>query len=589
LDWTSGDVIHSLSQLKHVGPSSNSWTMENHMLSLYGSSLVQSDSVSSSNSCKVLDGGDNIFNVYSSMYPACSDTPVAFSKLSMILDKRTYNVDYHSTFCQICLDISEALINQICSDISEAFSNNSLRIIELLANLCSQLLSAIKLSMNICSRHLSLKLLISQLTYCNYFYSTQLTSYRWMSLFHVASMYMNQTDVCQNIAIRAARNCMLKHDYINILCNRKLKPSHHNSLIFLMQAYPGHYIIMCWFSYAIYHIMLYMRLLLFTIVKNLETEVDDIPVAANPMLIGGGRKSHITYGMLRPYILLNSPDANIEDSIRYHFVSHIPHQNAIDAASQNSELLVCRMPLESIIEHLTIHQTKSVAKIHGAFVAYKALQPSIIKTLAGHLCSKHCYDNVFVFKPALDNSIGTWKDGINRARHRKNKNKSYSCTRGQSPFKEMKALQNKKYYRNNKRCKKTHKFPPSPPTDKLLHKIITGFCNDTHPSQFEEVGCAVCGQLTLKNNILPLKDVECSLEPLKRQGVTSIERKSELEECQEIEGPIIDDDCLGMCTTCHNHLVNGDCPSMALANGFWIGKVPPELTGLTFVEKILIS
>jgi hypothetical protein len=28
---------------------------------------------------------------------------------------------------------------------------------------------------------------------------------------------------------------------------------------------------------------------------------------------------------------------------------------------------------------------------------------------------------------------------------------------------------------------------------------------------------------------------------------------------------------------------------MALANGFWIGKVPPELTGLTFVEKILIS
>ena len=28
---------------------------------------------------------------------------------------------------------------------------------------------------------------------------------------------------------------------------------------------------------------------------------------------------------------------------------------------------------------------------------------------------------------------------------------------------------------------------------------------------------------------------------------------------------------------------------MALANGFWIGKVLPELTGLTFVEKILIS
>jgi hypothetical protein len=76
------------------------------------------------------------------------------------------------------------------------------------------------------------------------------------------------------------------------------------------------------------------------------------------------------------------------------------------------------------------------------------------------------------------------------------------------------------------------------------------------------VECRVCGQLTLKNNILPLKDVECSLEPLKRQGVTSIERKSELEECQEIEGPIINDNCLGMCTMCHNHLVNGDCPPL---------------------------
>ncbi|KAF8238226.1 hypothetical protein L208DRAFT_1175095, partial [Tricholoma matsutake] len=51
-------------------------------------------------------------------------------------------------------------------------------------------------------------------------------------------------------------------------------------------------------------------------------------------------------------------------------------------------------------------------------------------------------------------------------------------------------------------------FPSSPPNNKLLHKIITGFCNDTHPSQFKEVGCAVCGQLTLKKNIIPLKDVQ---------------------------------------------------------------------------------
>jgi hypothetical protein len=173
-----------------------------------------------------------------------------------------------------------------------------------------------------------------------------------------------------------------------------------------------------------------MHFLSSTILKDSETEVDKIPVATNPLLVGGGSKSCITYGMLCPYILLDSPDAKIDENMPYHFVSHILYQNVLDAASKNSKLLVCSMPLVSIIEHLNKSQTKSVTKIPGAFVAYNAWQPSIINTLAGHLCSKHCYDNVFVFKPesALDESIAMWEDGFQRARHRNNTNKSYSCT-----------------------------------------------------------------------------------------------------------------------------------------------------------------
>jgi hypothetical protein len=330
--------------------------------------------------------------------------------------------------------------------------------------------------------------------------------------------------------------------------------------------------------------MLYVGFLLSTITKhhNSETEVNNRPVTTNAMLVGGG-KSHVTYGMLHSYLLPNGPNSNIDDSTQYRFVSHMLYQNGIDAASQNSDLLVCCMPLGSIINHLTLGQAKSVAKSHGMFVAYKAPLATILNTLTGHLCSKHCYDNVFVFKPVLNVLYNTWRDGVTKARHRKNKNKSYSRTKSTASFKQTKVLQNKKHYKN----KKAYKFPPSPPNNKLLHKIITGFCNDTHPSQFEEVGCAVCGQLTLKKNIIPLKDVQCSLDPLKQQGVTSIERKSELQEQQEIEGPIIDYDCVVMCMTCHKHLDNGNCPSMALANGFWIGRVPAKLTGLTFVEKFL--
>jgi hypothetical protein len=44
-----------------------------------------------------------------------------------------------------------------------------------------------------------------------------------------------------------------------------------------------------------------------------------------------------------------------------------------------------------------------------------------------------------------------------------------------------------------------------------------------------------------------------------------------------------------MCISCHKHLKKGESPAMALANGLWVGKVPAEMTNLTFVEKILIS
>ncbi|KDR65097.1 hypothetical protein GALMADRAFT_82279 [Galerina marginata CBS 339.88] len=48
-------------------------------------------------------------------------------------------------------------------------------------------------------------------------------------------------------------------------------------------------------------------------------------------------------------------------------------------------------------------------------------------------------------------------------------------------------------------------FPPQPPSTSLLHKIISGFIQDTSPSQFVEAGCAVCGKLTPFRNLIPFK------------------------------------------------------------------------------------
>src|SRR6202050_1055252 len=44
-------------------------------------------------------------------------------------------------------------------------------------------------------------------------------------------------------------------------------------------------------------------------------------------------------------------------------------------------------------------------------------------------------------------------------------------------------------------------FPPTPPDPLLRRKIIDEFCKATSPSKFEEVGCAICGSLTLQSDI----------------------------------------------------------------------------------------
>ena len=122
-----------------------------------------------------------------------------------------------------------------------------------------------------------------------------------------------------------------------------------------------------------------------------------------------------------------------------------------------------------------------------------------------------------------------------------------------------------------------------------MHKIITGFCNDTHPSKFEEAGCAICAQLVLTSELIDLANIKCSLDPLVRPGVTRLPRNSANDPIEEIQGPILDSNCKHACLDCIRHLENKKMPPMALANGFWVGDIPKELSSLTFVERLLIS
>ncbi|KAJ7028454.1 hypothetical protein C8F04DRAFT_964008 [Mycena alexandri] len=109
------------------------------------------------------------------------------------------------------------------------------------------------------------------------------------------------------------------------------------------------------------------------------------------------------------------------------------------------------------------------------------------------------------------------------------------------------------------------------------------------PAAFEEAGCAVCGQLTTLCELTPLASAPYSLDPLEREGVTRVERLSDTDEVDELDGPVLDSTCDSVCVDCEIHLVKGAVPPLALANGFWIGAVPEVLKGLSFAEKLLIA
>ena len=87
-----------------------------------------------------------------------------------------------------------------------------------------------------------------------------------------------------------------------------------------------------------------------------------------------------------------------------------------------------------------------------------------------------------------------------------------------------------------------------------MHKIISGICNDTHPSKFEEAGCMVCGQLVIKTKLIKSTDMKCSMNSLVHVGVMRLARKSIDDPIEEIRGTIIDTNCKHACQECISYL-----------------------------------
>ena len=245
--------------------------------------------------------------------------------------------------------------------------------------------------------------------------------------------------------------------------------------------------------------------------------------------------------------------------------------------------LVCNIPLALVANILTSIQAEKVSKEHSLHMSHKSLAEKRT-AIESHVCTISCNQCVTMFiKPVKKDKKSIRQQHSNKLAVKETKN----CPRvGKKLWqKPARAITNHKYY-----VQENVKFPPSPPSSHLMHKIISGFCNDTHPSKFEEAGCAVCGQLVVMMELVKLTDVKISLDPLVHIGVTCLPRKSIDDPIKEMDGPILDKNCKHVCHRCVSFLKKKEImPPMALANGLWAGNAPKELSDLTFVERLLVA
>ncbi|KAH7905163.1 hypothetical protein BJ138DRAFT_1018108, partial [Hygrophoropsis aurantiaca] len=72
-------------------------------------------------------------------------------------------------------------------------------------------------------------------------------------------------------------------------------------------------------------------------------------------------------------------------------------------------------------------------------------------------------------------------------------------------------------------------------------------------------------------------------------GITRKMRVSGSEPLEDLPGPVLDAMCSRVCSICVSTLRMGKTPVLSLANGLWVGEVPEQLRGLSYVEKLLIA
>ena len=313
--------------------------------------------------------------------------------------------------------------------------------------------------------------------------------------------------------------------------------------------------------------------------------------AASYATIGGGRITNTVMGSQLSDFLVQPAYLDDSDNTLFRMVTYVHRQELNDIMEENPDFIAVQIPIPLIAACLTVVDVKNLGWIHGIFYSGKFDKEGNIKQFEHHYCS-NCEAYYSIFKRDDRDKVKKNKNRERKVIHRRQPNVRHVNNKKIQQEKTQKKKRTEKLAKKKITTKPAavcSVFPPRPASDHLIHCIISGFCNDTNPSHFEEAGCAVCGQLTLLSELKALTEVDICYDPLINPLAAKIEKKTLDDSDEEVSSPILDPDCSHICGTCLNVLKKNKRPLKSLANHLWIGKVPKALEGLTYGEKMLIA
>ena len=286
----------------------------------------------------------------------------------------------------------------------------------------------------------------------------------------------------------------------------------------------------------------------------------------------GGRaiaKRIVKGSKLMPFISSTCQLTVNYDDEDFQFVEYIPVEDVTAYLKVDNNLVAFNLPLTQLAEFLSRKELSNLATMHGLKVRGKDNINVLSEKFHGHEC-KVCPKYISLFRACN-------ADGIRKANARDRQQKRRAKQKNHESHADPVQMA-------------MPKFPPSPPSQELLEKIVEGFCNNTNPSLIEEAGCAVCGQLHPLSNLKPLSPAsDYNFTLLEQPAVTRAERISVSQEVRAMDGPVLDRTCTRICLACECSLLSKKRPKLALANGLWIGDVPDVLKDLTFAERMMIA